>query len=49
MVETMCSLFTEQSQGTGETLVLLHGLGGSTNTWFPQVQVLRRDFARAGL
>ena len=27
----------------GETLVLVHGLGGSMNTWYPQVQILKRD------
>jgi 3-oxoadipate enol-lactonase len=36
-------LFVEQPIGNGETLVFVHGLGGSTNTWFPQMQVLRRD------
>ncbi|WP_207485239.1 alpha/beta fold hydrolase [Arenibaculum pallidiluteum] len=34
----------EELGGQGETLVLVHGLGGSTNTWFPQAQVLKRDF-----
>ncbi len=37
-------LFIEELGGSGETLVLVHGLGGSTNTWYPQAQVLRRDF-----
>ena len=37
-------LFIENLGGSGETLVLVHGLGGSTNTWYPQAQVLRRDF-----
>jgi pimeloyl-ACP methyl ester carboxylesterase len=35
--------FVEDLGGKGDTLVLVHGLGGSTNTWFPQTQVLRRD------
>jgi 3-oxoadipate enol-lactonase len=41
--ETQRKLFVEELGGRGDTLVLVHGLGGSTNTWFPQVQVLRRD------
>ncbi|HYZ63616.1 MAG TPA: alpha/beta fold hydrolase [Acetobacteraceae bacterium] len=36
-------LFLEEFGGSGEALVLVHGLGGSTNTWFPQAQVLKRD------
>ncbi len=36
-------LFVEELGGKGETLVFVHGLGGSTNTWYPQAQVLRRD------
>jgi 3-oxoadipate enol-lactonase len=44
MDEITRDLFIEPPQGKGETLVLVHGLGGSTNTWFPQMQVLRRDF-----
>ena len=35
--------FVEELGGKGEVLVLVHGLGGSTNTWYPQVQVLKRD------
>jgi 3-oxoadipate enol-lactonase len=35
--------FVEELGGKGDTLVLVHGLGGSTNTWFPQAQVLKRD------
>ena len=34
----------EAPRGNGEALILVHGLGGSTNSWFPQMQVLRRDF-----
>jgi len=37
-------VFIEELGGRGETLVLVHGLGGSTNTWYPQAQVLNRDF-----
>ena len=37
-------LFMEEPRGNGEMLILVHGLGGSTNSWFPQMQVLRRDF-----
>lgn len=33
----------EEMGGKGETLVLVHGLGGSTSTWYPQAQVLKRD------
>lgn len=33
----------EELGGKGDTLVLVHGLGGSTNTWYPQAQVLKRD------
>ncbi|MGH7122027.1 MAG: alpha/beta fold hydrolase [Acetobacteraceae bacterium] len=29
--------------GKGEVLVLVHGLGGSSNTWYPEAQVLKRD------
>jgi 3-oxoadipate enol-lactonase len=36
-------LFVEEPIGKGEALVFVHGLGGSSNTWFPQIQVLRRD------
>ena len=35
--------FIEELGGKGEVLVLVHGLGGSTNTWYPQAQVLKRD------
>ena len=35
--------FVEELGGRGDVLVLVHGLGGSTNTWFPQAQVLKRD------
>ena len=35
--------FIEELGGKGDTLVLVHGLGGSTNSWYPQAQVIRRD------
>ena len=35
--------FTEEFGAQGETLVLVHGLGGTTNTWYPQAQILKRD------
>lgn len=35
--------FVEELGGKGDVLVLVHGLGGSTNTWHPQAQVLKRD------
>ena len=38
------NLFIEQFGGTGEALVFVHGLGGSSNTWYPQAGVLKRDF-----
>ena len=37
-------LFAEGLGGAGEAIVLVHGLGGSTNTWAPLVPLLRRDF-----
>jgi len=36
-------MFIEEFGG-GETLVLVHGLGGSTNTWHSQAQILKRDY-----
>jgi len=41
---TSGGLFVEELGGSGETLVFVHGLGGSTNTWYPQAQILTRDF-----
>jgi 3-oxoadipate enol-lactonase len=35
--------FTEAFGSQGETVVLVHGLGGTTNTWYPQSQILKRD------
>ena len=35
--------FVEDFGGKGNVLVAVHGLGGSTNTWYPQSQVIRRD------
>jgi pimeloyl-ACP methyl ester carboxylesterase len=37
-------LFTESLGGRGEPMVLVHGLGGTTNTWASIAPVLRRDF-----
>lgn len=36
-------LFVEDLGGKGESLVFVHGLGGTVNTWYPQTQVLKRD------
>ena len=36
--------FIENFGGKGDVLLLVHGLGGSTNSWYPQAQVLKRDF-----
>lgn len=41
----MAALFTDALGGRGEAMVLVHGLGGTTNSWAPLVPVLRRDFA----
>ena len=30
--------FVEEFGGQGELLVFVHGLGGSTNTWYPQAR-----------
>ena len=44
MAEFSTNSFIEDFGGKGEVLLLLHGLGGSTNSWYPQAQVLKRDF-----
>jgi 3-oxoadipate enol-lactonase len=36
-------LFVEEIGGKGEPLIFVHGLGGSSSTWYPQTQVLKRD------
>jgi pimeloyl-ACP methyl ester carboxylesterase len=36
-------LFVEEISTQGEVLILVHGLGGTSNTWYPQIQVLKRD------
>ena len=40
--------FVEEMGGKGDVLVVVHGLGGSTNTWYPQAQVIRRDLRVVG-
>ena len=42
-MEPGSSRFVEEFGSQGELLVMVHGLGGSTNTWYPQAQVLKRD------
>ena len=37
-------LFIDEWGGNGEFLVFVHGLGGASNTWYPQGQVLKHDF-----
>jgi len=37
-------VFLEEFGDNENVLIMLHGLGGSTNTWYPQAQVLKRDF-----
>ena len=39
----MARLCIDEMGGKGDALVLVHGLGGSSNTWYPQSQVLTRD------
>lgn len=36
--------FREEFGDSERVLVMVHGLGGTTNTWYPQAQVLKRDF-----
>jgi len=36
--------FREEFGDSEKVLVMVHGLGGTTNTWYPQAQVLKRDF-----
>jgi pimeloyl-ACP methyl ester carboxylesterase len=44
MEETIKSgIYIDEFGGKGETLVLVHGLGGSSNTWYPQAPVLKRE------
>lgn len=43
MSEAEQELYVEEAGGKGEPLILVHGLGGSVNTWHPQTQVLKRD------
>lgn len=44
MSATARQLFFEDTGTKGETLILVHGLGGTTNTWYPQVRALKADF-----
>ena len=43
MAEFNNNRFNEVFGSGDKTLVLVHGLGGNTNTWYPQAQVLKRD------
>jgi 3-oxoadipate enol-lactonase len=36
--------FREEFGDSDKVLIMVHGLGGTTNTWYPQAQVLKRDF-----
>lgn len=36
--------FREEFGDSEKVLIMVHGLGGTTNTWYPQSQVLKRDF-----
>jgi pimeloyl-ACP methyl ester carboxylesterase len=40
--------FVEEFGGAGEVLVLVHGLGGSTNSWYPQATILQKQFRVVG-
>ena len=33
-----------EEHGEGEPMVLVHGLGGTSNSWHPQVGILSRSF-----
>ena len=37
------ALFSESFGDKGDKLVVVHGLGGSTNTWYPQIPILARN------
>ena len=43
MSEISRKLVIEEAGGKGEPLIFVHGLGGSSSTWYPQTQVLKRD------
>jgi 3-oxoadipate enol-lactonase len=43
MNEAQHKLMIEEAGGSGETLIFVHGLGGTVNSWYPQTQVLKRD------
>lgn len=37
------SLYIDEPIGQGETLILVHGLGGTSNSWFPQRETLKSN------
>jgi 3-oxoadipate enol-lactonase len=41
-------LYVEELGGEGAPLIFVHGLGGTSNTWYAQAQVLKRDFRVIG-
>ena len=44
IVEVRGKKLSVEKQGTGEPVVLLHGLGSSANVWEPQVRALANRF-----
>lgn len=40
--------FVEDFGGQGDLLIFVHGLGGTSNTWYPQAQILKRDLRVIG-
>ena len=37
-------IYVDKFSGKGDVVVLVHGLGGTSNTWYPQAQVLQKQF-----
>jgi 3-oxoadipate enol-lactonase len=37
-------LLSVEQHGEGEAMIMVHGLGGSTNAWYPQASLLSRSF-----